>query len=472
MQRLLSYLRLQASSELAARSEAARATLAECIPCPRRCQANRLAGERGFCRPGAVARVASWNRYLWEEPPKEEMANVRVLMFSWEYPPHVVGGLGEHVANLVPALAEQGIEVHLLTPRWGGGPSEEEDENYSIHRIDPPTQAADLHTSAWQTNLVLEKHAENLWRSTGPFDLLHAHDWLVAFAPTALKRSFRTPLIATIHATERGRGRGHLTSEAQYAINNAEWWLTYEAWRVICASRYMAREVQGYFQVPADKIDVIPNGVNAAAFARWQGEDLSAFRAMYALPEEKIVLNVGRIVHEKGVGVLVEAVPLVLSGFPGAKFVIAGSGGYLDGLRQRARELGVLQEVLFTGFIPDEDRDRLYCVADCAVFPSLYEPFGIVALQAMAARTPVVVSEVGGLAEVVSHAETGITVYPNNPESLAWGIVHTLQRPDWARQRAENAYRVVVDEYNWPVITRRTVEVYQQVVAERAAANW
>ena len=398
---------------------------------------------------------------------------MRVLMFSWEYPPHVAGGLGEHAANLVPALARQGVDVHLVTPRWAGGPSEEEGPGYTIHRIDPPTfDAPDIHTAAWQTNLSLEKHAENLWRSAGPFDLIHTHDWLVAFAPVALKRGFRAPLVATIHATERGRGRGYLGSELSYTINNVEWWLTYEAWRVICASHYMAGEVTGYFQAPADKIDVIPNGVDAERFERWQGQDLSAFRAMYALPSEEIVFNVGRVVYEKGVGVLVEAAPRVLRERPQAKFVIAGSGGYLDELRQRAWELGVSEKVLLTGFIPDEDRDRLYCVANCAVFPSLYEPFGIVALQAMAARTPVVVSEVGGLAEVVKHAETGITVYPDNPESLAWGILHTLKRPDWARQRAEHAYRIVREEYNWDTIARQTIAVYERVMEERAKAKW
>lgn len=398
---------------------------------------------------------------------------MRVLMFSWEYPPHIAGGLGEHVANLVPALARQGVEVHLITPRWAGGPNEEEGSGFVVHRIDPPTfDAPDVHTAAWQTNLVLEKHAENLWRSAGPFDLLHAHDWLVAFAPVALKRGFRTPLVATIHATERGRGRGTLGGETSYAINNVEWWLTYEAWRVICASRYMAGEVTGYFATPPDKIDVIPNGVSAERFARWRGQDLSAFRGMYALPDEEIVFNVGRMVHEKGAGVLVEAAPRVLAERPQAKFVIAGSGAYANELRHRAWELGVAHKVLFTGFIPDEDRDRLFLVANCAVFPSLYEPFGIVALQAMAAQCPVVVSEVGGLAEVVKHAETGITVYPNNPESLAWGIVHTLAHPEWARQRAANAYKVVVEEYNWDVIARRTLATYQRVLDERAASGW
>lgn len=398
---------------------------------------------------------------------------MRVLMFSWEYPPHVVGGLGEHVANLVPALSAEGIEIHLVTPRWAGGESEEQAANYWIHRVNPPTfDAPDVHTAALQTGLSMERYCEDLWRSSGPFDLLHAHDWLAAFAPIALKRSYKVPLVSTIHATERGRGRGTLHGEIQQTINNTEWWLTYESWRVICASRFMAHEVGSYFQVPADKVDVIPNGVNLDRLTCWVGQDLSTFRNLYAQPQEQIVYYVGRIVHEKGLGVLVEAIPRVLRQSPQAKFVIAGTGSLLGELRRRVWELGVADKVLFTGFVPDADRDRLYCVAACAVVPSLYEPFGIVALQAMAARTPVVVSEVGGLAEVVRHGETGITVYPNNPDSLAWGIVHTLARPDWAAQRADNAYRVVLDEYSWSTIAHRTVQVYERIVEERIKTRW
>ena len=129
-------------------------------------------------------------------------------------------------------------------------------------------------------------------------------------------------------------------------------------------------------------------------------------------------------------------------------------------------------KVLLLGFISDEDRNLLYKVADCAVFPSLYEPFGIVALEAMAARTPVVVSEVGGLPEVVRHAETGITIYPGDVASCAWGIVHALQHPEWARMRAENAYRQVLTTFSWDTIAERTLRVYERIVAERAASDW
>ncbi|MBM4429085.1 MAG: glycosyltransferase family 4 protein [Chloroflexi bacterium] len=397
---------------------------------------------------------------------------MRVLMLSWEYPPYIVGGLGRHVAELAPALARLGIDVHLVTPRRTESEAMEQSDGLTVHRVDPPNvPMPDFYTGAWQTNLRLQEIGTRLC-SEYSIDLIHNHDWLTVFSAVALKSSFKIPLLGTIHATEQGRSRGHLASDQQRAIHNAEWWLSFESWRIICCSQFMANEVASFFQAPTDKIDVIPNGVKADRFTRWEGVDLSRFHNLYALPGEQIVLYVGRIVQEKGLGVLIEAVPWVLAENPQAKFVIAGTGEAVNALRARAWDLGVGHKVLFTGFIPDDDRDRLYKVASCAVFPSLYEPFGIVALEAMAARTPVVVSLVGGLQEVVKHAETGITVYPDNPQSLAWGINHTLARPDWAAQRAENAYRVVVEEYNWQRIAELTSKVYQRIVSERAKVKW
>jgi glycogen(starch) synthase len=397
---------------------------------------------------------------------------MRVLMLSWEYPPHVVGGLGNHVAALVPALASA-CEVHLITPRWAGGPSEERANGAVIHRVDlPAIQKGDFFADVHGTNLDLMEAAGELLTSLDGFDLVHAHDWLVAFAACALKRIHKIPLISTFHATERGRGRGCLSSPLSESIDGTEWRLAHESWRVICASRFMAQEVVNYFNVPPDKIDIIPNGVSTERFDRWEGVDLSDFRARFAAPQERIVLYVGRIVHEKGLHLLVEAGPRVLARFPQAKFVVAGKGRMLESLRARAEELGVGVKFHFTGFIPDQDRDRLYKVADCAVFPSLYEPFGIVALEAMAAKTPVVVSSVGGLAEVVQHNETGITVYPDSVESLAQGILQTLRSPKEAAARARNAYRKVVEEYNWDRIAQQTLAVYERVVGERRRSDW
>ncbi|MBX6770564.1 MAG: glycosyltransferase family 4 protein [Chloroflexi bacterium] len=407
---------------------------------------------------------------------------MRILMLSWEYPPHVIGGLGKHVSELVPALVGQGVEVHLVTPRLHGGEARAvigeaapatDGPTSTVYRVDPPANSEhDFFTRVTRTNIVLEQFARELWEKIGPFALIHAHDWLVAPAAVGLKHAYRTPLLATIHATEYGRCRGHINGEMSRAINNVEWWLSYEAWRVICCSGFMASEVQRALQAPPDKIDVIPNGVDTRRFDALDGEDLRDFRRGYAAPDEQMIFYVGRIVHEKGVHLLVEAMPRILAARPRTKLVVAGTGGYLDAVRQRAYDLGIGDRCYFTGYVPDGVRDRLFRVADVAVFPSLYEPFGIVALEAMAARTPVVVAEVGGLAEVVRHGETGITVYPDNVDSLVWGILHTLDRPDWARQRAENAYRVVIEQYNWAVIAGRTIDVYRRIVDERAHVRW
>ena len=134
-------------------------------------------------------------------------------MLSWEYPPHVIGGLGRHVADLVPALGRQEVEIHLLTPGWAGGePEEGLGAGGRVYRLAPPAdgEGSDMHAVAWQANLALEEKAQELWPQVGGFDLIHVHDWLVSFAGGALKHSFKTPLVSTIHATERGRGRGHL----------------------------------------------------------------------------------------------------------------------------------------------------------------------------------------------------------------------------------------------------------------------
>jgi glycogen(starch) synthase len=398
---------------------------------------------------------------------------MRILMFSWEYPPYVVGGLGKHVAELIPALAKlPDIQVHLVTPRMRGGELLERVGPVTIHRVEPPPVEGDFYTSAWQTNLRLEEYAHQLCDETGAFDLVHVHDWLVAFVGAAFKRSYKTPLLSTIHATERGRGRGTLGSEQARAINHVEWWLAYESWRIIACSEYMRNEIADYFQCPRDKIDVVPNGVDTARFDKLDGQDFAPFRNMYALPSEQIVFSVGRVVFEKGLHILVKAMPKILAQEPSAKLVIAGKGPELESLRSLAWSLGIGEKVLLTGFITDEDRDKLFKIASCAVFPSLYEPFGIVALEAMAAKCPVVVSEVGGLQDVVQHAETGITVYSDDHDSLAWGILHTLQHPEWAARRVESAYRAVREEYNWDRIAQRTVEIYEQIVAEATLIDW
>jgi glycogen synthase len=406
---------------------------------------------------------------------------MKVLMLSWEYKPHIVGGLGKHVVELIPPLIEDGVEIHLVVPNLGGGAFNEPllmpdgspaTNGSQVYRVDASGIPGDFFSNAWHDNILIGEFCKYLIKHEGGFDLIHNHDWLSGFAAIAVKHDFHLPMVATIHATEMGRNRGHLHGDMQRAIHQSEWWLNYEAWRVIACSHYMAWEVETYFDTPPGKIDIIPNGVDPRPFDALRGVDLSAFRLGFAAPDQPIVYYVGRMVPEKGLSVLVDAVPLVLREWPGVKFVLAGGGGYSNDLKHQAYSLGVADSVLFPGRIPDEVRDGLFMVSNCAVFPSLYEPFGIVALEAMAAGTPVVVSDVGGLSEVVELHKTGVKIHPNDPGSLAWGILHTLQHPDWSAQRVQNAEYVARTQYNWHRIADMTRMTYERTVAEAKAGNW
>jgi glycogen(starch) synthase len=397
---------------------------------------------------------------------------VRILELTWEYPPHLVGGIASHMAALAPALSELGADVTVVTPRIAGGNLREDHAGLSIYRAVPPVLAEDLLVNVQQTNVELDRLVESLFDDGHGFDVIHAHDWLVALAAIGLKHRHRIPLVATIHATERGRNRGHLGSPQSHAISNSEWWLSYEAWRVITASEFMAAELHDYFAVPTDKIDIVPNGVETAPFDALETSELTTFRERYARPGERIVFTVGRLVHEKGAQLLIEAVPAVIRRQPDVKFVIAGTGPMLGDLHARTHDLAVENHVEFVGYISNADRNSLFKVADCAVFPSLYEPFGIVALEAMASKCPLVVASTGGLAQVVQNHVTGITVYPGSVESLADGILHVLKYPDWSFARAMRAYRIVAQNYNWREIAEQTYAVLMRVVDYRANVDW
>lgn len=405
---------------------------------------------------------------------------MKILMLSWEYPPKIVGGIARHVQELSEALATQGIEIHVITADHPDVPAEVCENSVYLHRVATRGLSNDFVHWVHQLNFAMESRAESLleeWLQGKPARksrvpvLIHAHDWLAYFCAVSLKHRYRLPLVATIHATEHGRNSGIHNDTSRY-IHQTEWQLAYEAWRVIVCTDFMKREVGNVLQVPADKIDVIPNGINVAKFDfDFPPGEQKKFRARFAAPDEKIVFFVGRMVREKGVHVLMEAFPKVKAFQPKAKLVIAG-GGSREHLVQFARFARMESSVMFTGFIPDADLLKLYKVIDVAVYPSLYEPFGIVALEAMASHTPVVVSDAGGFREVVRHEKTGITTWANNSDSLAWGILHVLENPESARLRAERAHQEVKNVFNWRKIARQTQSTYRRVWREFKETEW
>jgi glycogen(starch) synthase len=301
-------------------------------------------------------------------------------------------------------------------------------------------------------------------------DVFHAHDWLVATAGIGLKHVFRKPLLVTMHSTEIGRRDGLHTS-TEHMIHETEAWLTYEAWRVICCSDYMVQHVKWAFGLPSDKLAMVPNGVYPHVYDGLEKQDLSEFRAKFALPTEKIVLYVGRLVYEKGIHILINAVPRVLQKAD-AKFVIVGSGYMQEQLSNIVKSMGLEHKVLFTGFVDEENLLKLQKIADVSVVPSLFEPFGIVALEAMAAKSPVIVSDTGGLSEIVDHDVTGVKAYPNNADSLAWCITKILLDDGYRKRLREAAYKKILEKYDWDKIALQTRRMYEAVLGEYSKSFW
>lgn len=418
---------------------------------------------------------------------------LRIIMLSWEYPPRIVGGIARHVEELSRELALlPETEIHVVTCEYPGALEEELLYGVHIHRVaayDAPGGHQDFLHWVHQLNAAMRDRAYALcreWLAPNTAGgaakspkllpdregiLLHAHDWLAYFSAIELKHTFKLPLIATIHATEFGRNNGIHNDMSRY-IDNTERCLATEAWRTIVCSSFMKGEIEYVLQTPSDKIDVIYNGVSLKKFEfDFPEEEAKEFRSRFAAPEEKIILFVGRGVREKGCQVLIDAMPKVRAEYHDAKLVVAG-GGQRQHLVDQANHLGIGRHVYFTGFVSDETLLRLYRVADIACFPSLYEPFGIVALEAMAAKTPVVVSDAGGLNEVVETGVTGTVTWLNNADSLAWGLVNTLKNPERAREMAEEAYKRVRTRFNWKLIADQTHNVYQRVWKEYLQSSW
>lgn len=394
------------------------------------------------------------------KPIVSGLSRLKIIMLSWEYPPRTVGGLGRHVHDLSRALSGLGVEVHVFTCPAGGKPLYEvDDAGVNVYRMDADVLSAGDFMS-WLTSLNAEmvKRFGGVDSSDGRFHLVHAHDWLVRDAAKEIAEKKGIPLVVTIHATEYGRNKG-ITTDFQRQIHGIENNLVSIASQVICCSDYMAREVGRLFGKAQGEIKVIPNGVNVRDVQVSLG-----LKSKINSGRPPKILFLGRLVIEKGVQVIIEAMPLIIERHPGTVLTVAGKGPYEGELRRIAKRVGVAEYVEFVGFVDDVLRNRLLAEASVAVFPSIYEPFGIVALEAMASGTPVVVSQTGGLAEIISHGLDGIKVPPDRPDLLAQYVIELLSHPGLAEKLGEKAYQKVLSRFDWNKIAFETAEVYINVV--------
>lgn len=392
---------------------------------------------------------------------------MKILMLTWEYPPRIVGGIARVVHDLSKRLIKDGHEVTVITYRDGNVPEYENDKGVEVYRVDNymihPNNFIDW---IMQLNFNMIAKATEVINKEGGFDVIHAHDWLVTYAAKSLKQSFNLPMVATIHATEAGRNSG-IHDDTQRYINDTEWLLTYEATEVIVNSNYMKGHVQGLFGLPFDKISVIPNGINLNNFTGIERD--YDFRRKFAMDNEKIILYVGRLVYEKGVQHLISAMPKILDHYHDSKLVIAGKGGMLDELKAQVDSMGLSNKVYFTGYLNQKEVQKMYKCADVAVFPSTYEPFGIVALEAMLAGIPTVVSDIGGLNEIVEHGVNGMKSYAGNPNSIADSVLSLLFDQQLAMNVTKNAKNKVKNEFNWQKIAQDTHYIYELAISKTMA---
>jgi glycogen(starch) synthase len=390
----------------------------------------------------------------------------RVLMLSWEYPPVMVGGLGRHVHALATSLVAAGHQVTVVTRHSPDAPLEELRDGVRIVRApeDPPTFPLATDTLlAWTMafNHSLTRAALHAV-ATETFDVIHAHDWLVTHTAVTMRDHLGVPLVATIHATEAGRHQGWLPGEMNKTIHTVEWWLGHEANRVIACSQYMRWEIGRLLELPADRIEVIPNGVNAPNWAA-APQAVAAARARFAA-DGPLIGFAGRLVYEKGVQHLVHALPELTDRHPGLRVVIAGDGPHKGELQSEIHRLRLDGQVNFAGFVGN-DLPATFAASDAVVVPSIYEPFGMVALEAAAAGAPLAVSSTGGLAEIVQPGVTGVTFPAKNSDALAAAVAALLADGVGARRMARQAREMVRTRYGWVAIAARTAAAYADVMA-------
>jgi len=399
---------------------------------------------------------------------------MRVAMVSWEYPPLVVGGISPHVEGLSRALVAAGHDVAVLTLHHRDAPADAVVDGVRVLRagIELPWIPEDNFLARMAS---ANHHIVQLRTKLMPWwpDLVHAHDWLVAWAGDTLRDLWGVPMVATVHATERGRNGGHVPPGQPAAISAAEWWLTYQARQVIACSQFMVDEVVDAFAVPRDKVSMVPNGVDADVWAPPRsshhddgaaGDGNGAGNGVGDGGDGPLIVAWGRVVHEKGFQTLVDAAARLRSDVPGLRVVIAGRGPYLDELRQIAHRSGVDGTVSFAGFVPDAELRALLHQARAVVIPSYYEPFGIVALEALASGAPLVAARSGGLAEILDGNDAALLFPAGDATALADCLRRVLSDPGLAAKSQAAGDALVRGRYAWPAIAEQTTAVYERTL--------
>ena len=412
---------------------------------------------------------------------------MRIGFFVWEYPPRLVGGLGTYAQYITRDFVRMGNDVVVFTMNTGSLKTSEVISGVSIHRpMGVDTSAilqlfANSELQSWGDQLRFfsgilvndilcsAKMVNSLVRLDKiQFDMACVHDWLGGMAGDIVKRELNLPLVFHVHSTEWGRSRGH----GSKVVGDIERHTADIADRVITVSYSMKEDLVSHGW-PGEKIFVVWNGIDPQVYdpAKVDLEEVKALRKRYGVADdEKMVLFVGRLNWVKGIMNLVQAMPSVLHEYPKTKLVILGMGDEENDIRSLVTRLGLQNSVVCRfEFVPERERILHYAASDACAFPSLYEPFGIVSLEAMAMEKPIIVgaSGVSGLKEQVVNAgpeKTGVHVDGNSPEDIAWGVREVLWNDARARMWGVKARERVIHYFTWEKAARQTMSVYQDLV--------
>ncbi|MHC4883484.1 MAG: glycosyltransferase family 4 protein [Planctomycetota bacterium] len=387
---------------------------------------------------------------------------MRIAMFSWESLHSIfLGGLGVHVTELAAGLERRGHEVHVITRCKEGQDQYQEIDGVHYHRV--------IHDLDDDFLTMMDKMCQSMAHRfhevtsmVGHFDLIHAHDWLTGNAMKYVMDGYGTKSILSMHSTEFGRDGNVFFDGFAQDVRDAEATACFHADQIIAVSNFLSDELQRMYSVPMDKIHVVPNGVNYHAFDGFV--DPAPIKGRYGLaPLTPLICAFGRMTLQKGMDLLVEAVPMITASFPDARFIISGTGPEKENIVNRAKEVGAMDAIIFLEQLSRDHYIDLMRACDMVALPSRNEPFGIVALEAWAAGKPVVATTAGGPNEFIWHDVNGFLV-DANPGGLAHGIGSLLANHEHARWLGENGRRACEEEYNWDKVAAYTEGVYQFVL--------
>ncbi len=383
---------------------------------------------------------------------------MRIGFFSWESLHSIaVGGVGAHVTELAAALQRRGHDVHVFTRVGPQQPHYEAIHGVHYHRCSFPLNANFVDEINNMCRAFVSS-AFGVEDHLGPFDVVHAHDWLASNAATWIKEGRHRKAVLTMHSTEYGRNGNRHFGGQSHRVTDHERHGTYCADRVITVSNQLKDEIKWLYQVPDQKCSVVYNGVNAQQFD--YHVDPGEIKRQHAInPLDPTVLFVGRMVVQKGPDILVRAIPHILRYYPHAKFVFAGDGHMKGDVCHLAHQMGVAHAIRVLGERRGQDLLDLFKVCDVVAVPSRNEPFGIVILEGWSACKPVVSTKRGGPAEFVWHGVNGLQV-DDTPDSVAWGLGTLLADHNRCQWMGRNGRAAVDAAFSWDRIATQVEEVY------------